>query len=270
MPGLAGRTVVHAIAAWLGVMSYPIVSGNASPPEDARLLDKLVAAYPDQLHRHEQGVLIWKDGSRMTFDDGVRQSNYEVLLNKPSLRDIFIAPYPVGQIASPPGRNADPGRVRYQPFFAKMYGDCRKGEVERHLVDIVWLPKKWGRVLKVTRVNGVSDKLRAISAELDRLPSKFDKYLFPTAGTFNCRTIAGTERHSPHGYGIAIDLAQEHAHYWRWAKLDAAGRYPYRNAIPMEVVEIFEKQGFIWGGRWYHYDTMHFEYRPELIRAGGK
>jgi hypothetical protein len=28
---------------------------------------------------------------------------------------------------------------------------------------------------------------------------------------------------------------------------------------------IFEKHGFIWGGKWYHYDTMHFEYRPELL-----
>jgi peptidoglycan LD-endopeptidase CwlK len=33
----------------------------------------------------------------------------------------------------------------------------------------------------------------------------------------------------------------------------------------MEIVKIFEKYGFIWGGKWYHYDTMHFEYRPELI-----
>jgi len=24
---------------------------------------------------------------------------------------------------------------------------------------------------------------------------------------------------------------------------------------------------FIWGGRWYHFDTMHFEYRPELLDA---
>src|SRR5690242_16362928 len=27
----------------------------------------------------------------------------------------------------------------------------------------------------------------------------------------------------------------------------------------------FEQHGFIWGGRWAHYDTMHFEYRPELL-----
>jgi hypothetical protein len=24
---------------------------------------------------------------------------------------------------------------------------------------------------------------------------------------------------------------------------------------------------FIWGGKWYHHDTMHFEYRPEIVRA---
>ena len=39
----------------------------------------------------------------------------------------------------------------------------------------------------------------------------------------------------------------------------------YVNRIPKEIVKVFEKHGFIWGGRWYHYDTMHFEYRPELI-----
>ena len=35
--------------------------------------------------------------------------------------------------------------------------------------------------------------------------------------------------------------------------------------IPKEIVDVFEKYGFIWGGRWYHYDTMHFEYRPEFL-----
>ncbi len=39
----------------------------------------------------------------------------------------------------------------------------------------------------------------------------------------------------------------------------------WRNAIPLEIVAAFERRGFIWGGRWAHYDTMHFEYRPELL-----
>jgi peptidoglycan LD-endopeptidase CwlK len=48
------------------------------------------------------------------------------------------------------------------------------------------------------------------------------------------------------------------------------GRIPYRNKVPFEIVSIFEKHGFIWGGKWYHYDTMHFEYRPELFLAAGE
>jgi hypothetical protein len=39
--------------------------------------------------------------------------------------------------------------------------------------------------------------------------------------------------------------------------------------VPFEIVLIFERHGFIWGGKWYHYDTMHFEYRPELAPAAG-
>jgi hypothetical protein len=236
--------------------------------DSAELLDILVHAYPDHLDRHEGGVLIWKDGTRMPFDEGEQQKSFETLLDRPSLRDQFYAPYPTGQAAAAPAVNIDPGRVRNQPFFARMYGDCRKGEVEGRLVDVIWLPQKWGKALKVTRVNGVDKKLAAVSAELDRLPASFDKYLYPSAGTFNCRSIAGTDRVSPHGLGIAIDIATAQSHYWHWVKADAAGNYPYRNAIPKEIVDIFERHGFIWGGRWYHYDTMHFEYRPELIAQG--
>ena len=39
----------------------------------------------------------------------------------------------------------------------------------------------------------------------------------------------------------------------------------WRNRFPQAIVDAFEAEGFIWGGRWYHYDTMHFEYRPELF-----
>jgi hypothetical protein len=37
------------------------------------------------------------------------------------------------------------------------------------------------------------------------------------------------------------------------------------NADLKEIVRIFENHGFIWGGKWYHYDAMHFEFRPELV-----
>ena len=44
-----------------------------------------------------------------------------------------------------------------------------------------------------------------------------------------------------------------------------SGRVKYKNEIPWEIVRVFEAHGFVWGGKWYHYDTMHFEYRPEIL-----
>lgn len=41
--------------------------------------------------------------------------------------------------------------------------------------------------------------------------------------------------------------------------------YDKRWHPPEEVVNVFENHGFIWGGKWRNYDTIHFEYRPELI-----
>jgi hypothetical protein len=35
--------------------------------------------------------------------------------------------------------------------------------------------------------------------------------------------------------------------------------------VPGAIGEIFERHGFIWGAKWFHVDSMHFEYRPELI-----
>ena len=42
------------------------------------------------------------------------------------------------------------------------------------------------------------------------------------------------------------------------------GTPAWKNQIPQAIVDAFEAEGFAWGGRWYHYDTMHFEWRPEL------
>ena len=36
------------------------------------------------------------------------------------------------------------------------------------------------------------------------------------------------------------------------------------------IVDAFQKHGFVWGGKWLFFDTMHFEYRPELLGMSGK
>ena len=232
-----------------------------------RLLAVLVAAYPDFLSHHDGNEIVWRDGTRMAFDDGRGAKDFETLLAMPDLEDMFFAAYPLGRTGTPPAVNSDPGRVRYPPMFVKMYGDCTKGEVARHLVDVVWLPSKAGQKLKASRINGVAERLQSVSNELDKLPAEMTKYLAPSAGAFNCRVVAGTQRMSAHGHGITVDIATTHADYWYWNRADADGRHVYRNRIPWEIVEVFERHGFVWGGKWYHYDTMHFEYRPEIIAA---
>lgn len=250
--GFAGALLLAAV---------PASGGDRAAAAGARLL----AAYPEHLAGVDGNWLVWKDGTRMPLDDGRGPKEPQALLDAPDLADMLHWPYPAGRAAAPPVYPADPGRVRNRAFFDKMYGDCSKGEAERNFVEVAWLPSRTRQRLRVTRVNGVAERLAAVSRELDQLPRSYDPHLYPAAGTFNCRPIAGTSRPSVHGAGIAIDIAVRHAHYWQWSKPDAAGRYPYKNSIPPEIVAIFENHGFIWGGRWYHYDTMHFEYRPELL-----
>ncbi len=254
-----------SITAGFAVPLLLSLAAAAQAPAQVEQVARLIAAYPDVLERIEGNVLVWKDGARMIIDDQKGAKDFAALLANPDLKDMFYARYPAGAPAQAPVIDSDPGRVRHEPFFHKMYGDCRKGEVQAKLVDVVWLPRKWGKTLRVSSINGVAARLEAVSRELDDLPARFDPFLKPAAGTFNCRPIAGTDRVSAHGHGIAIDIATAHAHYWRWSKPDAAGRPVYRNEIPAEIVAVFEKHGFIWGGRWYHFDTMHFEYRPELL-----
>jgi D-alanyl-D-alanine carboxypeptidase len=238
----------------------------ADPPRDpAKEIAGLVAAYPDHFAKSDGNELVWKDGTRMPIDDGKGEKAVERILDLADIEDMFRFRYRLGKAGLPPNVDDDPGRVRYQPLFTKMYGDCKKDEVEPRMAEIAWLPNRGGGKVKITTVNGVDKALAKVSAELDALPEKYTKYLVPNSGTYNCRVIAGTKRLSMHAYGASIDLNTAHTSYWQWNKPSEGGVYFWQNEIPMEIVEIFEKHGFIWGGRWYHYDTMHFEYRPEIL-----
>ena len=89
-------------------------------------------------------------------------------------------------------------------------------------------------------------------------------YVNKLAGTFNWRKVAGTERLSNHSFATAIDLNVDKAAYWRRQSPTQMEVFS-RKSWPTEIIETFERHGFIWGGKWWHFDTMHFEYRPEII-----
>lgn len=234
-------------------------------PQGLRCLWK---AYPKHICRVRKNSLQWCDGTEMVYDDGRHKKDHHALLNQPDLRDQMTMRYPVGRkYPIPLPRDFEPGRVRYQPFFQKMYGKDRH-EVLRNTRKIRWMPRSAGRKIRVTTINGVDHKLEAISRKLDKLAPELKKYVHEPAGTFHWRVIKGTKRLSMHSFAVAIDVGVKYSNYWKWTRAKADGTLPYRNRMPMEIVAIFEKHGFIWGGKWYHYDTMHFEYRPELLQPG--
>ena len=245
-----------------------LTGGTPLLAQDNRLrtaLDDLVAAYPNALAGHDDKMLRWRDGTVMPISDGVENKTFQDLLRRASIADQLRLPYPRGALAKPPAVDADPGRFRNTAFFTKMYGDCQKGDVSPHLVSLAWLPKTWDKTIVITSINGADAQLRAVSAEIDALPDTIKRAAYPIAGTYNCRAVADTGQPSPHGYGIAIDLNTAYSDYWYWRP--HRGAIVYRNRMPQAIVAIFEKHGFIWGGKWYHFDTMHFEFRPELLVA---
>ena len=243
---------------------------QAAPSQDPPVqLQCLVDAYPEHLKGAEFDpqlgwTLVWKDGTSMDWDDGNAGKSYEEKLDQPDLQDMMSIPYPSGPLERPLGKDEDPGRIRYEPLFRKMYGDSSRA-VGNKLVRLQWMPESGGKRLKAMSVNGVNKQLSAVSAALEELPRKQRKLAAATSGPFNWRFIHGTKRLSVHSFAIALDIAVKQADYWRWSKADKNGNIPYKNKIPYAIAEIFEAHGFIWGGKWYHYDTMHFEYRPELL-----
>ncbi|HEX4200190.1 MAG TPA: M15 family metallopeptidase, partial [Chthoniobacterales bacterium] len=224
---------------------------EAVPPAAALFL----RCYPATLVGFSNNHLLFRNGAKVEFDDGQKKDFKALLADATPLNQLAQA-YPVGpESYNPPEYNYDPGRFRCAGFFRAMYGNS-PSEVESHLVTILWMPRSTHKTVRITSVNGVDRALAAVSAELDQLPEEQKKYVTTTSGTYNWRPIAGSDQLSAHAFGIAIDINSDYSDYWRWAKPNGESKIAYRNRIPHSIVEIFERHGFIWGGKWYHYDTM--------------
>ena len=222
----------------------------------------LVRAYPEQLARFDTEHVYWHDGSSMPIVDAQFTSEDQSV----SLVQQMSEAYPFGErYVFGEHQTNDSGRVRSMPFLQKMYG-ATKEEVEQNLVPIQWMPKSRNRRILVTKVNGVDRQLAKVSRDIERLPRALREFCTKVCGTFNWRTIAGSDQLSAHAFGIAIDINVASSSYWQW-DIEKHGAMNFVNRFPQEVVEIFERHGFIWGGKWKHYDSMHFEYRPELLIA---
>lgn len=225
----------------------------------------LMAAYPGYIIDVKQlkdgfVYLVMKSGKLILYDDK-RQKNFEQKLKNADIQDMMEQIYPLNDIKYLMPSGSDPGRIRVYPLLNEVYGNSKE-KVESNLTAVRIGYKK----LPFNRSNEAADALQKVMDELVMLNKKQNnlyRFIFPVSGTFNYRYIAGTKLLSPHSYGIAIDLASDKSDYWRWtSRRDGQRRL---DSYPREIVHVFEKNNFIWGGKWSHFDILHFEYRPELI-----
>ena len=183
-------------------------------------------------------------------------------LAEPTLREQFHDIYPLAfDLFAREAPWHDPGRARVEALFAALYGGSEQA-VRAGLKKVAISGKA---SFLISERQGAACQMRAALAEVAALPTDWAPAFRNVGGSFNWRKIAGTARMSTHSYGIAFDLNADLGGYWRWSNRPEGDAGPYDNRIPADVVQVFERFGFIWGGKWHHFDGMHFEYRPEII-----
>jgi hypothetical protein len=207
------------------------------------------------------GIVVRMAGQSFVYDDGKAKTPAQ-RIEDADVEDMFVQPYPLANPTEKVEKDDDPGRARVEDFFKALYGGT-EGQVRANLTTVNFC----GTKVRFNSRCGAADALTAVGKDLDGLFEKkpeWKEYVRELGGTFQWRLIAGTQRLSNHSFGTAIDLNVKKSAYWRWAPASTLANFS-RKDWPTELIEIFERHGFIWGGKWWHYDTMHFEFRPELI-----
>jgi hypothetical protein len=98
-------------------------------------------------------------------------------------------------------------------------------------------------------------QLRAALLEVQQLGLADEIHPDQYAGCYYPRFIAGTTTLSNHSFGLALDLNVPGNQRGTVGEMDR------------EVVKIFKRWGFAWGGDWNYTDPMHFEL-ASIVKAG--
>lgn len=242
-------------------------AGPPLPPRAQRDLAVLATAYPGCLtaidvdQKTGRITVVLRDGTRLPYDDG-RTRTARQALEHPDIKTMLAQPYPLGPVLREPAPHMSPGRRRVEPFFRALYGHTRT-EVAANSRPVAF----FGQRIRFTTRYGAADAFARVVADLRRLVARnpdMRRFLLPASGGVVWRTIAGTNRLSVHSFAAAVDVSPRGNPYWRNLP-PGTNILAKRQAFPPAIVEAFERQGFIWGGKWAAFDLMHFEYRPELV-----
>ncbi len=306
--GLSGAVapVVLNLDADVGIDAEPSVvdeTGRAEQARDAgagagagfpgeRQIQALARAYPERIIETELREGQWAariDDTWYYYAEG-RMLPRELVSRYDEFTPLRLRPYETGpaelrevddefaeRLRTRDRERAEDPPTRHNGFLDALYQVSSAREAEQRMVRIRFLGLS-------TRVHPkIVEPLERVEAEIrDSMQHDAEVRSFVeslrTASGFFWREIAGTASRSYHSYGIAIDLIP-HSYegrygYWRWAKdagIEEWWELPFerRWEVPQPVVDAFEAQEFIWGGKWLSFDPIHFEYRPERFILGG-
>jgi len=239
-------------------------------PEEKQIR-AILHVYGNRIKRTERlegDFVFWVNNAPIYFSHGRMLSRKNHLFYTEF--DLFFYAYRTGTLETLPRQVSFPRR-RSSDFL-----DALIGETEEE----IRASSRWIAFLnhRVYVHELCIEPLRHVDAEIERIAATSEavrdfirniKIIY----SMKQKTVEGTKNRSYHSYGLAIDLipeSYEHKHaYWRWSSVFTPdwGNIPLeeRWMPPAQIVESFEKNGFVWGGKWYYFDTVHFEYRPEII-----
>lgn len=290
-------TLSLALAGLCFAQTHETLQGK--PPRDPAGLEIFRQAYPDVMfnaiydrdktdwkieliipegNTHRTEVLYWSNGSMLPESELGNKEKYWTLLYNYNYGQPLEDPADFTQeqidrmknFGSTENRRNGAGTPMF--FFDALYQSHTKESLEKHIQRITFL----GKPLRVHQ--RLKEPLQRVEQRINQAATT-DPSIKPFIAEINqldayyWRLIAGTNRKSFHSLGIAVDILPKNlkgkAIYWSWTKdvnpdwmlTPLADRW----MPPQSVIDIFEQEGFIWGGKWGIWDNMHFEYHPELI-----
>jgi hypothetical protein len=261
---------------------------NKKIPDEIKALYKAYSTYIDEIKYVNDDWLItlrgvdlyWADGKLLPSDKKPYESKYRsygFYKYSDDLPELITEP---DEQMLERLKRYEEGRETLQrdnTFLETLYNGKNRKEIQNNFKVINFLG------FRAEAHESVIEKYSAIDKEIKESASKNPeiKQFISSLGsisTFTWRDIENSKSKSYHSFGIAIDINPKKLGnkqiYWNWTANYNEKWYtvPYsqRWMVHPEIVKIFEKYGFVWGGKWVPFDNMHFEYRPEILILSGK
>ena len=252
-------------------VSYPQVQFKKS-------FDKNVNDWKIEISVNEKSkTLYWADGKFLPLEELANKDSYSSLLyhypkEVPNPKDFTEEDIlRIKEFTNPKNRSEGKGSPQF--LYNLIYEVETRTSTEANIKSHLFLGKR-------TNVHQfIHQKLNLVQRdiyEIAKTDSEVQTFLdkLDSADSYAWRVISDSGNRSFHSMGLAIDVlpkgwGQKNLYWaWRrdidpknWMMLDLDRRW----MPPAKVIEIFERHGFIWGGKWIIWDNMHFEYRPEVI-----